>query len=542
MARRVFLLGLDGGSWNVFDHLFAKGVMPRFQQLCQDGARAVLESTLPPITPVAWTSLMTGVNPGRHGVFAFRKPKPDNSYLPMPVNRMDMQVPTVFDYYRDDPGFVSLNLPMSFPATPLAGRMVTGMMTPQGETDLAAHPATLLEEFAAAGIDYVIDPKLEVDKSVDPANLFDGWKQAPEEFLATLGRITENRMKAVDWVRAQRDWSVFICVIVGTDRIQHLFWDTLMSDDAGPIAKAVEAYYRQVDRHIGDLMDSLDPEDALLVMSDHGFVKTHGSFQTNEWLRRHGWIAKREAKRSPLYPVKVLLNRLGITRAKLGRVLSEKQSSHLQLRASHIDWSKSQAYLSGPFAIRINLKGRETLGQVEPADFDDLVARIAAELRDLRDETGTRLISDVSLGSDIYRGDGDGNHGDIVFTFRDDLNHTAYAAELGGDIFDREISKQGDHRVDGILAAWGGGIQTCAEGLRLSIDAVLPTVMHLNGRPIPGVCDGRVATEILSDDHPVETDPDWQRFRSSGDEISYTADQENEINERLKALGYLSDD
>jgi len=542
MPRRVFLLGLDGGSWNVFDHLFAQGVMPNLARLCIEGTRGVLESTTPPVTPVAWTSLMTGANPGKHGIFAFRKADPDNSYLPLPVNRMDMKVPTIFDYYREDPGFISLNLPMSFPATEISGKMITGMMTPQADSAQSSHPGDLLEKIAAAGLDYVIDPKLEENLTEDPVDLFGGWKEAPEEILARLGRITKTRLDTVEHFLDSQDWSVFICVVVGTDRIQHMFWDDIFPADGGPTSDRVKRYYAELDDHIGRLMVSLDPEDALLVVSDHGFVKTHGSFQTNEWLKRGGWLKKREVKQSPLYPLKLFLNKLGITRAKLGKVLSADQSSKLQLMASHIDWAKSQAFLCGPFAIRVNLKARETQGMVDPAGFNPLVDEIIAGLFEIKDEQGEPMIAHVVKGADIYHGEGGGQPGDIVFTFRDDLNYTAYAAELGGDIFDRDISKQGDHRVDGIFAAWGGGIASLENELRLSICDILPTVMHLNGRAVPTVCDGRVISETLSDDHEIQRESDWRQYLGESQTVTYTKSQESEINARLRALGYLDDD
>lgn len=301
-------------------------------------------------------------------------------------------------------------------------------------------------------------------------------------------------------------------------------------------------YYRGLDDHIGRLMDALDPEDALLLVSDHGFVKTHGSFQTNEWLRRGGWLQRREAKRNPLYPVKLLLNKLGITREKLGGVLSSGQSSRLQMMASHIDYAKTQAFLCGPFAIRINLKGRETLGVVEPAEFDRLVDDIIAGLLEIRDDDGKPMIVQAAAGADIYHGEGGGQPGDIVFTFRDDLNYTAYAGELGGDIFNRDISKQGDHRVDGIFAAWGGGIRSLDAEPRFSICDILPTLMHLNGRAVPAICDGKVAAEALIDPGEVEREEDWRQYLADSRTVTYSRSQEDEINERLRALGYLDDD
>ncbi len=543
MKRKVFLLGLDGGSWNLLDRMFAAGVMPNLKRLCREGVRATLESTLPPITPVAWTSLMTGVNPGRHGVFGFKRISPENSYLSLPVNRMDMGTPTLFDYYREGGRLISLNLPMSYPATEINGLMVTGMMTPLRNPGDFEFPRGLLQRFAEAGISYEIDPKFDFGEDAQGSTkiMYSQWLEWGEEFVRKLSDISRNRMLATYHLLDQEEWELFICVIVGTDRIQHLYWDQLVPPDGSEPEPILAAYYAGLDEHIGELVGKLGPEDSLLIVSDHGFVKHHGHFLTNEWLRRNGWLAAREASRSPLYPLKKLLDRLGITRKKLNRVLGEKRTGKLQLQASHVDWKRSAAFLGTPFGIRINLKGRETLGLVEPERFESLRDEIMIRLGELVDENCKPLLARILRGEEWYDGEAP-DRPDIVFQFRDDRNYAGFAGEIGEeDIFRAAPHKSGDHRLDGILVAYGGNIKNVAEELRFRIWDVLPTVMHLNGRAVPAVCDGRVLTEILVDPGQVKIDEDWRRFRGEKKEVQYDKDQEEEINERLRALGYISD-
>lgn len=74
LARRVVILGLDGLSPDVVDRLIAEGVMPRFAGLAASGTLARLATTTPGVSPVAWTSFQTGVNPGRHAIFDFLTP------------------------------------------------------------------------------------------------------------------------------------------------------------------------------------------------------------------------------------------------------------------------------------------------------------------------------------------------------------------------------------------------------------------------------------------------------------------------------------
>jgi predicted AlkP superfamily phosphohydrolase/phosphomutase len=542
MKRRVFLLGLDGASWNVLDRMFDSGYMPTLQRLCAEGVRATLASTLPPITPVAWSSLMTGVNPGKHGIFGFTKNAPDNSYLAEPVNRLDISVPTIFDYYREGPPLVSLNLPMSYPATEMNGYMVTGMMTPLNDLARADHPRGFLDELRQEGINYKIDPKFEAPDSENVKAMFEGWQSSGHEFVNLLTAITDSRMQAVHWMLDRADWDVFICVIVGMDRLQHLHWDRLVPADGSPPAEVLASYYSRVDEHIAKLTAALDPGDTLLIISDHGFVKHHGQFNANEWLLRQGWLQRREARRSPLYPVKKLFNALGITRGHLTRLLGDRGAKKIQLMAAHVDWARSEAYLSSPFGIRLNLQGRETLGCIEPAQFESLRSEIMQALTELSGADGETLIAHVRRGDECYHGDARREAADIVFTFQDDRNYSSYVGNLAADIFTETPQKSGDHRVDGILVAWGGGITPSADMPRYRIWDVLPTIMHLNRRAVPEICDGRVLGEILGESRPIEVDRQWRRFLPDRQRISYDQDQKKEIAARLRALGYLGDD
>jgi predicted AlkP superfamily phosphohydrolase/phosphomutase len=466
----------------------------------------------------------------------------EDGFQARPANRMMMMAPSIFDYFAEEGRIISLNLPMSYPATKINGHMVTGMMTPLRKMGDHEYPHGLLERFADAGIDYVIDPRLAEPENIDPSEMYQGWRKAGGGFVKKLQRITDHRLRAAHLLMEQEPWDVFICVIVGTDRLQHLYWDKLMPDDGADPDPIVARYYRQVDEHIGDLRDKLEPEDTLLIVSDHGFVKLHGNFMTNEWLCRQGWLTQRQARRSALYSLKLFLNKLGITRQKLSRFVSKEKIGQMQMMASHIDWGGSTAYLSGPFGIRVNLAGRQALGKVAPERFEETRDAIVTALRGMEDDHGELLLQGVYRSEELYSGEALATAPDIAFTFRDDRNYAAYAGEIGGDVFQPALGKTGDHRIDGILVAWGGGIRNLPYEARFQIWDVLPTVMHLNGRAVPEVCDGRVLTEILADTREIAIDRDWRRFYSDRKAVLYDRVQAEEITERLKALGYVSDD
>lgn len=70
-CRRVVVLGLDGLEPTQVERLIAEGRLPNLQSLQDEGSYQTLGTTCPPLSPVAWSSFSTGVNPGKHGIFGF---------------------------------------------------------------------------------------------------------------------------------------------------------------------------------------------------------------------------------------------------------------------------------------------------------------------------------------------------------------------------------------------------------------------------------------------------------------------------------------
>ena len=81
MRRDVLLIGLDGATFDILDPLMQQGAMPVLRGLIGSGVRATLRSTVPALTPPAWTSLVTGRGPGSHGIFDFFRKDKESSPL-----------------------------------------------------------------------------------------------------------------------------------------------------------------------------------------------------------------------------------------------------------------------------------------------------------------------------------------------------------------------------------------------------------------------------------------------------------------------------
>ncbi len=96
-STRVFVIGLDGGTFDLLELWIKEGRLPNLKRMIENSAYGRLESTIPPVTPPAWTSFMTGVNPGKHGVldfFAFDA----GSFKKMLVNSSHVRSKRLWDY------------------------------------------------------------------------------------------------------------------------------------------------------------------------------------------------------------------------------------------------------------------------------------------------------------------------------------------------------------------------------------------------------------------------------------------------------------
>src|SRR5688572_19532647 len=127
-GSRLALLGLDGVGAPLVEALIDAGVMPRLAALRRLGTLARMTSTLPTISSVSWTSFMTGVNPGRHGIYGFTDVKPDSYGIIFP-NYSHVRAPTIWDALgAEGRRAVVLNVPGTYPAKDICGVMVSGFV------------------------------------------------------------------------------------------------------------------------------------------------------------------------------------------------------------------------------------------------------------------------------------------------------------------------------------------------------------------------------------------------------------------------------
>jgi predicted AlkP superfamily phosphohydrolase/phosphomutase len=144
--KRVIVIGIDGLDPRMVERMMDDGQLPNFAKLAREGTFCALRTTTPPESPVAWTSAATGMNPGRHGLFDFIKRNPKN-YLPdlsilkaasrsawgrpgQPYEPATAQKSFWDILSAQGIQTVVIRWPVTFPAQPVNGRLLSGLGVP----------------------------------------------------------------------------------------------------------------------------------------------------------------------------------------------------------------------------------------------------------------------------------------------------------------------------------------------------------------------------------------------------------------------------
>jgi predicted AlkP superfamily phosphohydrolase/phosphomutase len=543
---KVFLLGIDGATWKVLDQMMVGGFMPNLKSLVEQGTRGILNSTVPYLTPVAWSSLLTGVKPSKHGIFGYNVMENRKGMIVgLLANRSKIKVPTVFDIYSQlGKKVISVNMPMSYPAREEDGIIITGMMTPSKDSTFF-YPQTLMQELKDQGINYRIDISVR-ERGVDlnerlSRYLADGGIR----FFDDLHNVTTEREKCVRYLMANKEWDLFQVNFVTMDRIQHYLWNQMWNDNADPqVVGRIREHYSNLDRVIGGIHSEIQDKAILIICSDHGFGDYKGNFYPAVWLKQQGYYCERGHELTPGLIVKRILKTLGLSKAIL-RFLEKSETTMakkmIYIGTSNVFWKKTKAYVYSTNGIRINVKGRDQFGIVSPGkELEDLKQEITKKLLSITDTTGQRVMKGVYPAEELYGVSNLEDAPDLFFEFEDENFYTTYYSVTESSVYlDKGYFwRQGDHRRDGVVLLAGKGV-AAGKTVSADIEDVLPTILFMQNLPLSGNFDGKVIGDAFTDDFLAgRKTPDKRSFVRGEVEGSET-DKGDEVIDRLKGLGYI---
>lgn len=535
---RVIILGLDGATFDLLLPWVREGKLPYLAQLIKMGTRGELTSTIPPYTAAAWVSLATGENPGKHGIADFWCYAPGG--MRTLVNSTSIRAPAIWSLLSDlERHACVVNVPLTYPPSPLNGLMVSGMMTPnRGVT--YTYPPGLQAELQHVVGDYMPDPYASVSQDA--------------RFLRNALYWINQTEAANRYLWARDEWDLFFTVIQAPDPIQHQFWRFL--DPTHPYHRPKEAAqyqalllacYQAMDEAIGRRLDWLDERTTLFVVSDHGFGPAHKYFYVNRFLADLGLLVFDEQRAWPMrgrlmHRVRDFVRVLDVLNVRW-RLLDNRQREalrhHLDMASTPpLDWACTRAFYGG-------LTGEGIYLNVSHMDsYETTRDLIIVALKQLRDpETGEPVVEAVYRREEIYHGPWVHLMPDIVFSIGDRpyLPSERFSAE---SVIEPIAQHEGGgrHRSNGVLLMAGPHIRRGHWLSGAHIVDVAPTVLYTLDLPIPADMDGRVLLEAVDPSyvasHPVRHEVSTGKSHIEPRSV-YAKEDQKQVEERLRALGYL---
>jgi len=451
------VIGLDcADPVLVFDKWLDR--LPNFRRLVENGAYGNLESTIPAITVPAWMAMMSSKNPGKLGFYGFRN-RANHTYDEMDyANSRKMREPVVWDLLgRAGRKVAVIGVPQTYPVKPVNGILVSSFLTPDIQSKYT-HPDSLKEEIAEVVDEYILDIR--------------NFRTDDKDYLLEqVYEMTEKRFKVVRHFVQEKPWDFFMMVEMGIDRIHHGFWryhdeEHRLYEPGHKYENAILEYYEYIDREIGTVLDLLDDDVTVMVVSDHGIQTMMGGICVNQWLINEGLLKVREM------PTEVT-----------------------KFSNDNVIWEETTAWASGGYYGRLflNVKDREPNGVIEPSKYEETREDIINRLESMKDDEGKPLGTRVFKPEEIYpvvkgvapdliiyfgnlfwRSVGSIGY-DSIYTFEndtgpDDANH----AQNGMFIISRPGGKKNE-RLEGV-----------------TLYDITPTILDTMNLPVPGDMEGSV--------------------------------------------------
>jgi predicted AlkP superfamily phosphohydrolase/phosphomutase len=551
----LLILGLDGATLDLVEPWAADGTLPTIAALMRRGAWGRLASTVPPITFPSWTTFMTGVNPGRHGIFDFTR-REAGQYRVQFVNATHRRAPSVWRLLSSAGRRVAvLGLPGTYPPEAVNGVMISGFDTPV----TTRADASFVYPERMAGI---------VEQAGGfPFADFQEFRVGPEWCERALHSLVDGirrKTNLTQRVLSEQDFDCVLLLFGESDTAAHHFWrihdpcsPRYDAAEAARLGDGVKTVYAALDRAVADLIDR-NPMATVLVVSDHGFGGAGDTaVYLNRWLAAHGWLAWRSSG----YGARVArqLRTAAVTaipeqwQARCFRLAGGRLASRVEsgVRFGGIDWPATTAFseeLNYFPSIWVNRVGHDVRGTVSDRDYARICAEIAEGLRDWKDPLrGCRIVREVWHRDQLYRGP----HVDLAPDLILDLETPGGYSYLclpsrgrGGNAVEQLSGIQlrggklsgmsGSHRPDGLFLLAGEGV-AAGELQGAQIADMAPTILTLCGVQPPDDWDGRAL--------PCVESPGWDTAAGSEEQlpepIGYGEADEREIEQRLAQLGYL---
>jgi predicted AlkP superfamily phosphohydrolase/phosphomutase len=537
---RVLCLGMDGADHEFVGRLMADGKLPTLAAVAGSGAYGPLRSTLPAVTPTAWSSFLTGLNPARHGIFNFSSnANRATQRVESAASRAGAPLWRRLGAAGIRSAFVTV--PFTYPGEPIEGVLVTGYGGPVQPQIL---PASAAQAIRARHPNLITAHHPMKER---------WWEDFPRYARLLREHVDEIASVCEQCFELEPDLGLLVVDFMSTDFAGHLGFHRLNPDhpahDPDAAGDELVGVYQAADAACGRLIEAararFGEEPTVLLMSDHGMQPIHWVFHVNRWLEQHGHLVYRRRSLQRLRGTRLAKlagvdQRLARTRRWYPR-LADRLGFVPRVAADRafadVDFSRTRAY---SFATGGQLYLGESTGAVRDPAYAD---RLAAEIAAIPHPATGQPLFEVLRKADIYHGPFLDRAPDMILLPRDERVHVDSFRRHWPDAFsvhddldpEHAYGYSGHHGVHGILAAGGPGIRPGEVPAGSEITQMAATILRLHGLAADDL-DGAPIEAILA---PAGEAVTVQAPESTGDQAGvYTDEEEAGILARLRDLGY----
>lgn len=382
--RKGIIIGMDGVPHPLIEKFASDGTMPNIARIIGDGTLRKMESCVPDISCVAWSTLITGKNPGEHNIYGFMNLKPDSYQFSFPTFD-DLKAPP----FWEEPAWkgtraVIVNVPATYPARPLNGILIAGFVA----IDLAeaTYPKTLVPKLKE------MDYRLDVDAMKGHSDM--------DAFLKDLDESLEARIRAYRYLWDNEDWDLFYFVFTGTDRLSHFLFEVFEKEDH-PYRKAFCDHFKRLDEVVGEIYGKIGKDDLFMMLSDHGFGVIEKEVNVNWLLKEKGFL----------------------------NIVDAKPDSYNGVGDG------SKAFALDPARIHVNLTSKYPRGCVRPGDREKVAGEIAEALEGFEID-GKPVIRKICRRDETFSGPYIDNAPDLVL-----LPHRGF--DMKARLIARQLTSKG---------------------------------------------------------------------------------------------------
>lgn len=499
---KAVILGIDGGSLCTIDALIADGELPTLSGLFRRSLHGTTTTTWPAHTAPGWSTFVTARRPGGHGVYQFFDTQ-DPDYGDRLTGTADFGCSTIWEWIAVQ-GLSAgiINVPMSHPPRDLPGYQITW---PLERTLRFDRPRGLLAELAKSGAPF----------APDIMTMFQGDHNYLDLALANV----EARSRSIRHLLEKRPVDVVMAVLTEVDRVSHHylhFGDACHPHHTEPEqpewADAVRLTYRAVDQAFGEILDQVDEDTTVMLVSDHGIGEGRYNVGLND-----------------------LLAEAGLLRTRPG---AGQAAGWFDLPGRTVDFSRTAAYMPTPgsYAVNVNLRGRQRMGIVDAADVGrvlDEVSHLCLALR--APDTGERVFEAALPRADAFPGPMMHAAPDLLLIPRDE----GVLADPGmGEGIWKPSWQTGMHRYAGVFAIASPRISPGRRETSTALADLAPSLLYDLGLAAPGDIHGHVIPEVRrgrSREIATLTDPELKTAPDRGPSLR----EEDATAQSLRAMGYL---